>query len=121
MHVSPVLHQRGRVGSGIRIPNPQKKVLRGSGAAVRTARRIAAKSAVVLSQARGNGVYEKFSEDTFPAVPAQERAVTSTCCASLKACPSILSRTESHPSATIHCCRGPVARPRVRKIARRVS
>jgi hypothetical protein len=42
-----------------------------------TGRRIATKSAVVLSQARGNGVYEKFSGDTFPAVPAQEPAVTS--------------------------------------------
>ena len=61
-----------------------------------TGGRIAMKSTVVLSQARGNGVYGNFSEDTFPAVPAQEPAITSTCRASLKACLSILSRTESH-------------------------
>ena len=87
----------------------------------RTGRRIATTSAVVLSQARGNGGYPHFRKDTFPAVPAQETAASSTCRASLKACLSTLSRTESHPFATIHCRRGPVARPRLRKIARRVS
>jgi hypothetical protein len=61
-------------------------------------------------------VYEKFSAETFPAVPAQETAVTSTCRASLKACPGTLGRMDP----TIHCCRGTVARPRLRKIARRV-
>ena len=98
-----------------------KKVLRILLQPPGTGRRIATKSAVVLSQARGNGVYEKFSEETFPAVPAREPAVTCTCCASLKAGLSTLSRTGSRPSATIHCCRGRVARPRFRKIARRVS
>jgi hypothetical protein len=52
----------------------------------------------------GNGVYPHFPEDTFPAVPAREPAVTSTCRASLKGCLSTLSRTESHPSATIQLC-----------------
>ena len=56
-----------------------------------------------------------FSADTFPAVPAQEPAVTSTCRASLKACPSTLGRPKSPPSATIHCRRGPW---RVRGFAR---
>jgi hypothetical protein len=62
---------------------------------------MATKAAVVLSQARGNGVYPHFSEDTCPAVPAREPAVTSPCRASLKACPGTLSRTEPHPTATI--------------------
>ena len=70
-----------------------------------------------------NQIHEepKFFEDTVPAVPVQEPAVTSTCRASLKTCPGTLSRTELHPSATIHCYRSPVSRPRLRKIARRVS
>jgi hypothetical protein len=86
-----------------------------------TGRRIATKSAVVPSQARGNGVYPQFSEDSFPSVPAQEAAATATCCASLKARLGTLSRSESHSSATMHRRRGPWRGPRFRKIARRVS
>src|SRR5688500_20064794 len=72
-------------------------VLRGSGCdCPGPGRRIATKSAVVLSPACGNGVYGNFSEDTFPAVPAQEPAVIFTCCASLKACLSTVTRTKSH-------------------------
>ncbi len=78
-------------------------------------------SAVVLSQACGNGVYGKFSEDTYPAAPAQEPAVTSTCCASLNACPNTLGRTESHPVRHDPPLPRPAACPRFRKIARRVS
>src|SRR5688500_11033247 len=90
-------------------------VLRGSGCdCPGPGRRIATKSAVVLSPACGNGVYGNFSEDTFPAVPAQEPAVISTCCASLKPCLSTLSWTTSHSYATIreepeNNCRGTAA------------
>jgi|GEM_PF-3992328 len=86
-----------------------------------TGRPIATKSAVVLSQARGNSVYEKFLEDTFPAVPTQETAVISPL-RPLEGLPEHpLSRTKSQSSATLYCCRGPVARPCFRKIARRAS
>jgi hypothetical protein len=85
-----------------------------------TSRRIATKSAVVLSQARGNGVYENFSEATFPAV----RTETGDHLPLLR----VLEGLPEHPQpdgitpfATIHYRRGPVARPRFRKIARRVS
>ncbi len=85
-------------------------------AAVRIGRRIATTSAVVLSQVRGNGVYEKFSADTFPAAPAQEPAVTSTCCASLKACraPSA-GRSHIRPprsTAAAACCASAVSQDR---------
>ncbi|HEU0076574.1 MAG TPA: hypothetical protein VFQ76_02930 [Longimicrobiaceae bacterium] len=86
-----------------------------------TGRRIARKSAVVLSQACGNGVYPHFSEDTCPAVPAQETAATSTCCASLKACPSI-SAGRSHIRSPRSTAAAVPWRVRgLRKIALRVS
>ncbi|HEU0076101.1 MAG TPA: hypothetical protein VFQ76_00535 [Longimicrobiaceae bacterium] len=87
-----------------------------------TGRRIATKSAVVLSQARGNGVYGNFSEDTFPALPARTPAVTSTCRASLKACRGTLSRPESRQIRPARStAAAALVRPRLRKIARRVS
>ena len=84
-------------------------------------RRIATKSAVVPSQARGNGVYPHFLQTPFPAVPAQEPAVTSTCRASLKALPEHPRPAEAASVRYDPLSPQAVARPRFRKIAQRVS
>jgi len=82
-----------------------------------TGRRIALKSAVVLSQPCGNGVYGNFPVNTFPAVPApKNQQFITTCCASLNAGLSTLSRTK--PRSSPHDLpRGRVARPRFHRIA----